>query len=66
MVELAYAPDAELKDILRAALGEQRVDIEFRVNADLLAGARIIVGQQTVVDLSLEHTLVDLQAESVA
>ena len=66
VVELAYAPDAELKDILRAALGEQRVDIEFRVNADLLAGARIIVGQQTVVDLSLEHTLVDLQAESVA
>ena len=62
VVELAYPPDAELEDSLRAALG----DVEFRVNADLLAGARIIVGQQTVVDLSLEHTLADLQAEPVA
>jgi len=66
VVELAYPPDAELENSLRAALGEQQVDIEFRVNADLLAGARIIVGQQTVVDLSLEHTLADLQAEPVA
>jgi F-type H+-transporting ATPase subunit b len=65
VVELAYAPDAELEDILRTALGDRNDDIEFRVNADLLAGARIVVGQQTVVDLSLEHTLEDLQAEPV-
>jgi F-type H+-transporting ATPase subunit b len=65
VVELAYAPDARLEDSLRAALGQQNGNIEFRVNADLLAGARIIVGQQTVVDLSLERTLFDLEAEAV-
>lgn len=59
-------PTLNWRAALRAALGEQQGDVEFRVNADLLAGARIVVGQQTVVDLSLEHTLADLQAESVA
>jgi F-type H+-transporting ATPase subunit b len=66
VVELAYAPDASLQATLRAALGQQNGNIEFRVNAELLAGARIIVGQQTVVDLSLERTLADLEAEPVA
>jgi F-type H+-transporting ATPase subunit b len=66
VVELAYPPDPKLEDSLRGVFGEQHVDIAFRVNADLLAGARIIVGQQIVVDLSLQHTLADLQAEAAA
>ncbi|HEY1296906.1 MAG TPA: F0F1 ATP synthase subunit delta [Chloroflexota bacterium] len=66
VVELAYAPDAELQDDLRMAFADQSVDVEFRVNDDLLAGARIVVGQQAVVDLSLQRTLADLQSEPVA
>jgi F-type H+-transporting ATPase subunit b len=66
VVELAYPPDGELEVSLREQFAEHCSDIEFRVNADLLAGARLIVGEQTVVDLSLERTLADLQAEQVA
>jgi F-type H+-transporting ATPase subunit b len=65
VVELAYAPEPDQQDRLRKAFADGSDDVSFRVNPDLLAGARILVGQQAVVDLSLQRTLADLQAEPV-
>jgi F-type H+-transporting ATPase subunit b len=65
VVELAYAPDPDEQDRLRSALTHGSEEVSFRVNPDLLAGARILVGQQAVVDLSLQRTLADLQAEPI-
>jgi F-type H+-transporting ATPase subunit b len=65
VVELAYAPDPDQQDHLRLAFANGWDDVSFRVNPALLAGARILVGRQAVVDLSLQRRLADLLAEPV-
>jgi F-type H+-transporting ATPase subunit b len=67
VVELAYPASPELQARLNQAIASRLAqdgrtpEVVFRVESELLAGARIVAGHQVVVDLSLQRTLADLQ-----
>jgi F-type H+-transporting ATPase subunit b len=64
-VETAYPADSEAQNKIRKLLADElsnsasQIEIDFRTNADLLAGLRLFIGEH-LIDFSLSRTLKSL------